>query len=133
MLERLEDMQLKDTLRMFNGLVERCFSECVTGFRSKALTGPEEKCVSVCANKYLKHSVSQRQRGRVGARGFLTSPHPPTVTRRGVSASDSASSRCSNRRVPRVAVGREEWNWSAECVLEGRGGFRVVRFLHLSS
>jgi len=58
MLERLEDMQLKDTLRMFNGLVERCFSECVTGFRSKALTGPEEKCVSVCANKYLKHSVS---------------------------------------------------------------------------
>eukprot|EP00962_Isochrysis_galbana_P003304 scaffold920_cov135-Isochrysis_galbana.AAC.10 len=51
-------MQLKDTLRMFNGLVERCFSECVTGFRSKSLTGPEEKCVTVCANKYLKHSVS---------------------------------------------------------------------------
>jgi hypothetical protein len=59
-LERLEEMQLKDTLRMFNGLVERCFSECVTGFRSKSLTGPEEKCVTVCANKYLKHSVSAR-------------------------------------------------------------------------
>ena len=57
MLERLEEMQLKDTLRMFNGLVERCFSECVTGFRSKALTAPEEKCVTTCANKYLKHSV----------------------------------------------------------------------------
>ncbi len=53
-------MQLKDTLRMFNGLVERCFSECVTGFRSKALTGPEEKCVGVCAGKYLKHSVRRR-------------------------------------------------------------------------
>ncbi|EOD06038.1 mitochondrial import inner membrane translocase Tim10 [Emiliania huxleyi CCMP1516] len=62
MLERLEEMQLKDTLRMFNGLVERCFSECVTGFRSKALTAPEEKCVTTCANKYLKHS------GRVGQR-----------------------------------------------------------------
>ena len=47
---------------MFNGLVERCFSECVSGFRSKALTNPEEKCVSTCAEKYLKHS------GRVGQR-----------------------------------------------------------------
>jgi import inner membrane translocase subunit TIM9 len=47
---------------MFNGLVERCFGECVSSFRAKALTGPEEKCVSVCAEKFLKHS------GRVGQR-----------------------------------------------------------------
>ena len=45
---KLEEMQLKDTLRMFNGLVERCFNECVVSFRSKVLTAPEEKCVCTC-------------------------------------------------------------------------------------
>ena len=34
---------MKDTLRMINHMVEMCFSECVTGFRSKALSSPEEK------------------------------------------------------------------------------------------
>jgi len=62
MLEKLEEMQMKDTMRMFNGLVERCFSECVNGFRSKSLSGPEDKCITTCANKFLKHS------GRVGQR-----------------------------------------------------------------
>ena len=57
MLQKLEEMQMKDTLRMFNGLVERCFSECVVSFRSKALTATEEKCVNTCAEKYMKHSV----------------------------------------------------------------------------
>ena len=61
-LQKLEEMQMKDTLRMFNGLVERCFNECVVSFRSKVLTGPEEKCVCTCAEKYMKHS------GRVGQR-----------------------------------------------------------------
>ena len=61
-LMKLEEMQLKDTLRMFNGLVERCFNECVVSFRSKVLTAPEEKCVCTCAEKYMKHS------GRVGQR-----------------------------------------------------------------
>ena len=84
-LAKLEELQMKDTLRMFNGLVERCFGEspvchlramvghmlshvplrahtgeCVSAFRSKALTGPEEKCVSTCAEKFLKHSVCCR-------------------------------------------------------------------------
>ena len=52
-MAKLEEMQVKDMLRMFNGLVERCFSECVSSFRSKALTGPEETCVNACAEKYL--------------------------------------------------------------------------------
>ncbi|KAL1515542.1 hypothetical protein AB1Y20_002163 [Prymnesium parvum] len=66
-LQKLEEMQMKDTLRMFNGLVERCFGECVNGFRSKALSAPEEKCISTCAEKFIKHS------GRVGQRfGELT-------------------------------------------------------------
>ncbi len=51
---------MRDTLRMFNGLVERCFSECVHSFRSKAMSAPEEKCVNTCANKFLKHSVRRQ-------------------------------------------------------------------------
>ena len=85
-LQKLEELQVKDTLRMINNMVELCFSECVTGFRSKAvrpalappssvhgrlhllscvlaasqLSSPEEKCINTCAEKFLKHS------GRVG-------------------------------------------------------------------
>mmetsp|Transcript_76483 Transcript_76483/g.127448 ORF Transcript_76483/g.127448 Transcript_76483/m.127448 type:complete len:99 (-) Transcript_76483:408-704(-) len=62
MLEKLEEMQVKDTLRMFNGLVERCFSECINGFRSKILSDPEDKCITTCANKFLKHSARVGQR-----------------------------------------------------------------------
>ena len=61
-MQKLEELQVKDTLRMINNMVELCFSECVSGFRSKALTTPEEKCVNTCAEKFLKHS------GRVGQR-----------------------------------------------------------------
>ena len=61
-MQKLEELQVKDTLRMINNMVELCFSECVSGFRSKALTSPEEKCVNTCAEKFLKHS------GRVGQR-----------------------------------------------------------------
>lgn len=60
--QKLEEMQVKDTLRMINNMVELCFSECVSGFKSKALTSPEEKCINTCAEKFLKHS------GRVGQR-----------------------------------------------------------------
>ena len=61
-IQKLDELQVKDTLRMINNMVELCFSECVVGFRSKALTAPEEKCISTCAEKFLKHS------GRVGQR-----------------------------------------------------------------
>ena len=61
-MAKLEELQVKDTLRMINNMVELCFSECVTNFRQKTLASVEEKCVSTCAEKFLKHS------GRVGQR-----------------------------------------------------------------
>ena len=74
-LQKLEEMQVKDTLRMINNMVELCFSECVSGFRSKVLTSPEEKCVNTCAEKFLKHS------GRVGQRfGELWMAEPQAQT-----------------------------------------------------
>ena len=48
MLMKLEEMQLKDTLRMFNGLVERCFS-CLlyTSDAADAAGGGSELSVQV--------------------------------------------------------------------------------------
>jgi len=57
MLAALEEMQMRDSLRTFNGLVERCFTDCVTGFRSKSLTDGEDKCVTACAEKFFNHAV----------------------------------------------------------------------------
>lgn len=53
MMATLEHMQVRDSLRMYNRLVQRCFTDCVTDFRSKALDSTEEKCVARCCEKYL--------------------------------------------------------------------------------
>ncbi|CAO3648753.1 Tim10/DDP family zinc finger protein [Cunninghamella echinulata] len=58
----LEYKQMKDFLRIYNGLVQRCFEDCATDFTTKSLTGKEEACANKCADKFLKHSE------RVGAR-----------------------------------------------------------------
>jgi import inner membrane translocase subunit TIM9 len=36
---QIEEMSLKDSLLMYNNVVEKCFNECVTGFRSKMVSG----------------------------------------------------------------------------------------------
>ena len=61
MLMKLEEMQLKDTLRMFNGLVERCFANCVQSFQSKTLDSKEERCVTRCTAKFIKASARAGQ------------------------------------------------------------------------
>lgn len=45
------------SLKMYNSLVERCFSHCIENFRRKTLDKQEETCVKRCAEKYLKHSM----------------------------------------------------------------------------
>lgn len=58
----IEQLQVRDSLRMYNSLVERCFTDCVDSFRRKSLDKQEETCVRRCAEKFLKHSM------RVGLR-----------------------------------------------------------------
>lgn len=55
-------LQVRDSLRMYNTLVEKCFKECVQGFRSKDLDTTEERCVQNCCNKYMKGSARVGQR-----------------------------------------------------------------------
>mmetsp|Transcript_7467 Transcript_7467/g.9951 ORF Transcript_7467/g.9951 Transcript_7467/m.9951 type:complete len:105 (+) Transcript_7467:211-525(+) len=64
-MKHLEQMQVKDSLRMYNNLVGKCFDECVQptgggwlsgpkGFKSKKLTDTEDTCVEQCAEKFIK-------------------------------------------------------------------------------
>lgn len=41
LMQIMTEMQMVDSLRMYNELVERCFGECVQGFRSRKLDGKE--------------------------------------------------------------------------------------------
>jgi len=58
----IERKQMQDFMKLYSGLVERCFNSCVNDFTSKALSGKEETCVNNCTDKFFKHSE------RVGAR-----------------------------------------------------------------
>ncbi|CAN6304821.1 unnamed protein product, partial [Urochloa humidicola] len=62
MAAMIDQLQIRDSLRMYNSLVERCFTDCVDTFRRKTLDKQEESCVRRCAEKFLKHSM------RVGMR-----------------------------------------------------------------
>ncbi|KAK1921526.1 mitochondrial import inner membrane translocase subunit TIM9 [Papiliotrema laurentii] len=58
----IEKKQMGDFMRLYSGLVEKCFMACAQDFTSKALTNNEKTCAQNCADKFLKHSE------RVGAR-----------------------------------------------------------------
>ncbi|KAL6200187.1 PREDICTED: mitochondrial import inner membrane translocase subunit Tim9 [Fragaria vesca subsp. vesca] len=62
MASMIDQLQIRDSLRMYNSLVERCFNDCVDTFKHKSLQKQEETCVKRCAEKFLKHSM------RVGMR-----------------------------------------------------------------
>eukprot|EP01023_Acetabularia_acetabulum_P013874 TRINITY_DN1675_c1_g1_i13.p2 TRINITY_DN1675_c1_g1~~TRINITY_DN1675_c1_g1_i13.p2 ORF type:complete len:109 (+),score=18.04 TRINITY_DN1675_c1_g1_i13:66-392(+) len=56
LLKSIEQMQLRDSLRMYNSVVERCFKDCVSQFRGTSLDSTEDTCVRSCANKFTKAS-----------------------------------------------------------------------------
>ncbi|KAL3765330.1 hypothetical protein ACHAWO_010019 [Cyclotella atomus] len=78
-MKQMENMQMKDSLRsvwllipvtccdwisdvlifstlsvLYNNLVSKCFTNCVTSFRSKSLDKYETSCVENCAERYIK-------------------------------------------------------------------------------
>jgi len=58
----IEKKQMQDFMKVYTGLVDRCFNACVNDFTSKTLMSKEVTCVQNCADKFFKHSE------RVGAR-----------------------------------------------------------------
>ncbi|KAH3683838.1 hypothetical protein WICPIJ_005212 [Wickerhamomyces pijperi] len=58
----VEQKQMKDFMRLYSNLVERCFADCVNDFTSDKLTSREQTCVLKCSEKFLKHSERVGQR-----------------------------------------------------------------------
>ncbi|CAN6675051.1 mitochondrial import inner membrane translocase subunit Tim9p [Trichomonascus vanleenenianus] len=58
----VERKQMKDFMRLYSSLVQRCFGDCVNDFTSKSLTSKEETCILRCSEKFLKHSERVGQR-----------------------------------------------------------------------
>ncbi|KAJ3089759.1 protein transporter tim9 [Quaeritorhiza haematococci] len=58
----IEQKQMKDFLRLYSNLVDRCFADCVHDFTSKALSGKEDACINKCTDKFIKHSERVGQR-----------------------------------------------------------------------
>lgn len=52
----VEQKQMKDFMRLYSNLVERCFTDCINDFTSEKLSSKEESCVLKCSEKFLKHS-----------------------------------------------------------------------------
>nr|ANM86777.1 Tim9 [Stygiella incarcerata] len=55
LFDKLEDFQVRDAMRVFHIVSQRCFDQCVTSFRSSNLSSSEAKCLKDCAQKYFKH------------------------------------------------------------------------------
>jgi len=61
-VQKLNELQVQDSMNTYNGLVERCFNECVTHFKAKDLDASEKACVERCVQKFMAFSQ------RIGAR-----------------------------------------------------------------
>lgn len=61
-MKELNSMQMIESIQTYNGLVDRCFKECVSTFRSKALDSAETDCAKKCVAKSMEYS------NRVGRR-----------------------------------------------------------------
>jgi import inner membrane translocase subunit TIM9 len=55
-MKELNSMQMMESIQTYNGLVDRCFNECVSSFRSKSLDTQETECVKKCVTKSMEYS-----------------------------------------------------------------------------
>jgi len=61
-LATMNEMQVEESMTTYNNLVERCFNECVTNFRSKSLDATETSCTQRCVQKFMAYSQRVAQR-----------------------------------------------------------------------
>ncbi|KAL9689006.1 hypothetical protein QQ045_033435 [Rhodiola kirilowii] len=73
--KKIEDLQIRDSLRMYNTVVERCFLDCVDSFLRQNLTKQEDACVHRCVDKFIRLTI------RTGLRVSDLNPGNPTTPR----------------------------------------------------
>lgn len=69
-LKELNSMQMMESIQTYNGLVDRCFNECISTFRSKTLDSQETDCVKKCVGKSMEYS--QRVGKRFGEKNSVS-------------------------------------------------------------
>ena len=55
-MKELNSMQMMESIQTYNGLVDRCFNECISSFRSKTLDTQETECIKKCVVKSMEYS-----------------------------------------------------------------------------
>jgi import inner membrane translocase subunit TIM9 len=53
----LEEMSIRDNIRLYNDLADRCFGACVSTFHADAVSAKERGCLTRCVTKFLKGST----------------------------------------------------------------------------
>ncbi|GFE54144.1 mitochondrial import inner membrane translocase [Babesia ovis] len=61
-MDQLNELQYRDTLETYNGMVDKCFNECISTFRSKELDKREINCVESCVKVFFEFSQRIGQR-----------------------------------------------------------------------
>ncbi|CAD2096282.1 mitochondrial import inner membrane translocase subunit TIM9, putative [Plasmodium vinckei brucechwatti] len=51
-LRKINKAEYEDTMNTYNSIVEMCFNECISSFRSKELDSNENNCILNCVKKY---------------------------------------------------------------------------------
>ena len=70
-MKELNSMQIMESIQTYNGLVDRCFNECISSFRSKTLDTQESECIKKCVVKSMEYS--QRVGRRFGEKNAAAS------------------------------------------------------------
>mmetsp|Transcript_17852 Transcript_17852/g.40580 ORF Transcript_17852/g.40580 Transcript_17852/m.40580 type:complete len:95 (-) Transcript_17852:1505-1789(-) len=64
LMNELGQIQMKDSIRIYNRVVSDCFDVCAHSFRTKSLDSWETTCLDNCAHRFIK--VTQRVGLRFG-------------------------------------------------------------------
>lgn len=64
----LMDLQMTESMSVFNTMSKTCFTQCCTAFRARTLDASEKQCIKTCAEKYSAYLQRSTQRfGEVNA------------------------------------------------------------------
>jgi hypothetical protein len=55
-MQVMQDMQLKEAMDIYNGIVKNCFNYCIKDFKSADLLDDERGCIAKCGEKLMRHS-----------------------------------------------------------------------------
>eukprot|EP00300_Choanocystis_sp_HF-7_P022660 c22078_g1_i1.p2 GENE.c22078_g1_i1~~c22078_g1_i1.p2 ORF type:complete len:115 (+),score=32.81 c22078_g1_i1:47-346(+) len=62
LMQLVAEKNMHEYMLVVNRLVEKCFTDCVTTFSSRKLTGKEQTCVLTCTDKFMASLARMNQR-----------------------------------------------------------------------